>query len=276
VLSTGLPYTVAMVLSSAALARAAGRYIAFVSWYFFITQFRARLFPRIARRVQVDHSLDEAVPFEPGRAEAYLDFVRLWIVSLGYARRRLGRAAVPILADFVDGLANCYREAYGVYRRCASTTRRPARAANARFRLVYLVDPHLYCVPSLHVMLVCAAFTSLREAFEKAGRPEEGRAASLEVRSRALEIADAVLYVKQHSVNCVPAALYMTSCLYPGFGPDEARDFMDGMLRDPGLAASRPAILERMKSLYELFMAERAEARDYRDPIVEFLLAYGR
>lgn len=268
------PLALACLLSPR-LAAALGRYLSTVLRFFFLSQWGSRLAPRSMPPRRVDHPLDGLVPFEPARSGTYLHFVRLWITALSYARRELGPGSAAACAAFLDGLSACYREAYSVYRRRVSTTSRPTVAANAEFRLVYLVDPHLYCVPSLHVMIVCHVFTAFERMFREAGRAEAAAAPRLELYRRAVAITDSVLYVKQHSVNCVPAALYYSSRLMPEFGRPEARAFLSDLLADLPSGADRRAILDYMGGLYERLMDEgEAEGAERWRPVLRFLDSY--
>jgi len=241
------------------LGAALARCLVTILRFFFLSQNTAHLEPRGIPLVEVDHPLDAKVPFMPESAGVYLGFIRDWIAALSHALRALGIAEAERAAvAFLDGLGSCYREAYRVYRRRVSTTARPRKAANARLGLIYLLDPHLYCVPSLHVMVVCHAFLGYEAMFESLGKGAESAVGREELLRRAVAITDSVLYVKQHSVNCIPAALFATSCMRPEFGRSEARAFIGELLDGLDSADDRAAIRSHIASTYEGLMDEEA------------------
>ena len=259
------------------------RYIYTVARYFFFEQYRLRAKPNSAPLVYVDHEFDERVPFAPERVSIYLDFIRIWVAAISHARRELGRASTDAIAAFIDGLSDSYLEAYRVYRRCASTTRRPTVAANGSFGLIYAVDPHLFCLPSLHVMIVSYTWLEIRRIYTALGEGERGRSAWEDLYRQAVSITDTVIYVKQHSVNCIPAALFMTTRMRSDFSRSDALAFIDELFLEPALP-DRPSIVRYMRELYGRFMdeadrralSEGSEAGDYGDVLVEFLLGYPR
>lgn len=283
----------ACVLSRRALPALLGL-LGTVSWKFFITQHLAKLFPKRIPLVPVDHPLDRSLPFEPERSGVYLTFIPSWIRALSWARRRAGRRANGAVAAYLRGLSACYSAAYSVYRRRVSTTERPAKAANADLRMIYAVDPHLYCVPSLHVMIVLYNWLAFRDLQRALGTLDaEAEEAARDLYEQAVEITDSILYVKQHSINCIPAALYMVSAARTeaggaraaegDFGPAEAEAFMERLI--PG-EARRAEIMDYMRALYRRFMyegaaraaADRAAGRE-PDPgavLVDFLDEYAR
>lgn len=272
--TASVTYIVLCAFGSPRLFLALTRYLYTVSRYFFLAQYRFRARPSLVPLVSIDHELDELVPFEPERVGIYLGFIHIWVAALSYARKRLGRISNAELASFLDGLSLTYLEAYGVYRRCVSTTRRPPQAANASLGMIYTVDPHLFCLPSLHVMIVNYAWLRFREIYRALGREEEGRDAWEDLYRQAVLITDTVVYVKQHSVSCIPAALFMTTRMRPDFGPDLAFAFIEKLFLDPVLP-DRPRMVAYMRDLYQWFMDE-ADRRggDYREVLVDFLMSY--
>ena len=93
----------------------------------------------------------------------------------------------------------------------------------------------------------------------------------------AVNIAETVLYVKQHSVNCIPAALYMTAKLFPGLFTDgDALGFLDSMFKaqtdiQPG---DRQEIIQYMKGLFVQFQQESAACQDWKEPVKKWLINY--
>ena len=124
-------------------------------------------------------------------------------------------------------------------------------------------------------MIVCYAFLAYAAMFERLGRAGEGEPGRRELYDRALAITDSVLYVKQHSVNCIPAALFEMSCLRPEFGREEARAFAESLLVEIEPAADRDAIVSHIVSTYAGLMDERDRGgEDCARILVRFLDRY--
>lgn len=204
---------------------------------FFWLQFAVKWGFRKVPVVDVDHRLDDEVPFAPEKVGVYLDFIAFWIRPLGYIGHRFGDEAQRRYAvAFLRLIERCYREAAGVYRFRMSTTRRP-RHYRGRFLPIQLVDPHYLCVPSLHVMIVVLTYTFYRRAFAELGLTDaEADSLDRELLAGAVEITETVLYVKQHSVNCIPAALYAMSRMTPDeVTASEVDAFVDRLFADAPL-----------------------------------------
>ncbi|HPE88356.1 MAG TPA: hypothetical protein P5298_11655 [Spirochaetia bacterium] len=260
--------------------RAAASFAATVVGRFFLDQYaHARRLRRGVSPVRVkniEHPLDACVPIRYEAAGVYLTFVKLWIGALSYFRRRLGRAFDDSVIEFLAGLGRCYSDAGSVYGRCLSTTRRPDRAPSLRLAFVYAVDPHLFCVPSLHVLVVCYTYFRLRELL--AATADDGRfGRELDaLRARAVEITESILFVRQHSVNCIPTALAMLSVILPGYDEREAKAFMAELFSidvevDSG---DRARVVDYMAGLYDRVAPAGGRSEDRYDAIVDFLEAY--
>jgi hypothetical protein len=236
---------------------------------------------------QVDHELDSLIPFSPGWIGVYLDFVGLWVRMLGFLLKRFRARARAAAAGFMDSMGELYRFAGEVYQKNLSTTRRPYYVAELRFFLLHLADPHLMCIPSLHVMVVILTYTRFRDILRDLDKEGRFSLQAEEIRRGALDITEAILYVKQHSVNCVAAAMYaMTRFDGAAFPPEEADSFAAGLFAGesgrnagPGMAAlprigpeageaARGYILE----LYRRFYRQGLEAgQDWAKPLLDFL-----
>jgi hypothetical protein len=126
-------------------------------------------------------------------------------------------------------------------------------------------------------MVVIRTYTLFREIAKKLG--EDFTPQIEELRRGALAITEAVLYVKQHSVNCIPAALYAMTMFDPSlFPPDEAERFVSGIFKEAKLPDKPDAgmIRERILSLYRRFLAEgeasgRHPGQDWKQPLFDFL-----
>ncbi|MDR3146581.1 MAG: hypothetical protein LBU21_09910 [Treponema sp.] len=259
------------------LRKAAVKSVVSIFYYFFFLQYRAALLPGRIPVSQVDHPLDKGIPFRPRWVAVYLDFVAFWIRMIGFLLRRYPRGAREPVRHFIVTLGELYAFAAEVYLKNLSTTRRPRYYRRPRFALIHLADPHLMCVPSLHVMVVIRTYTAFRRILRSLG--EAGRMAPRieEVRRGALAITEAILYVKQHSVNCIPAAMYAMSCFDPPlFPPEEAAVFVSRLFRDPRSPEQGEAIREHILSLYCRFVSEGGTARSWKDPLLAFLAARPR
>lgn len=229
--------------------------------------------------VHVDNPLDDKVRFNPRRIADYLGFVNFWIRPLALLVTTLGRKkSKPYLIEFYYRLKTAYKNAAEIYRFRFSTTNRPHYKRRIYFAAVHMLDPHYLCVPSLHITIVCLAYSFMRKVFD-----DEGYDAGLkemwnkELYDGAVKIAETVLYVKQHSVNCIPAALYLTAKLFPGlFSEGDALGFLDSMFktRTDILPDDRREIIQYMKSLFTQFLQESAACQDWKEPVKKWLINY--
>jgi hypothetical protein len=239
---------------------------------FFLLQFRASLLPGRIPVTPVDHPLDEKVPFIPRWVDIYLDFAHLWIRILGFLLRRYRRRAIPPVKDFINSMNRLYRFASEVYAKNMSTTRRPRYIARPRFFLIHLTDPHLLCIPSLHVMEMILTYTRFREILRSLGDEEALAPLIDEVNFRTALITEAILYVKQHSVNCVAAALYAMRRFDPArFPPAEAAVFVSRLSLAPLAPADREIIRDHITALYRRFMEGSHPGEPWEAPLLEFM-----
>jgi hypothetical protein len=273
----------------------ARRCIASIFYNFFFCQYRAALAGKFKRKKsipvsRVDHELDGLIPFTPAWIKVYLDFVGFWIRMLGFLLKRFGDRAGEEAAFFLDSMAELYRFAGEVYRKNLSTTRRPFYIRRPRFLLIHLADPHLMCIPSLHVMVAILTYTRFGRIMRGFGGGDSPLVE--EFRRGALDITAAILYVKQHSVNCVAAAMYAMTCFdRAGFSPDEAEAFAaclfaagGGNAGNAGLPATAGlpaigdeegrAVREHIVKLYRLFLSQSGGKRrgeEWTGPLLDFL-----
>ncbi|HOZ71887.1 MAG TPA: hypothetical protein PK179_05180 [Spirochaetales bacterium] len=277
----GAAYLVMKVVARWSTLRAAASFAATVIGRFFLDQYahaaRLRKGSSPVRVKNVEHPLDAIIPIRYEAARVYLTFVKLWMDALGYFRHRLGKAFDDVVIEFLAGLGRCYSDAGSVYGRCLSTTRRPDTAPSLRLAFVYAVDPHLFCVPSLHVLVVCYTYFRLRELLAATGEAERFGRELGALRSRAVEITESILYVRQHSVNCIPTALAMLSVIAPGYDEVEAKAFMAELFArdaevEPG---ARARVLDYMTSLYDQVAPAGGSPEDRYNAIIDFLKAYG-
>lgn len=281
VLAGGTLYLVLVVLTSWRLFRRTVRLGVTISRRFFIDQFRYRRALRTgsdnAPEIRnIEHPLDARVPIRYEAINTYLGFVQMWISALGYIRRREGRRFNDDILDFMTGLERCYVDAALVYGQCLSTTRRPDRAPNPRLALVYAVDPHLFCVPSLHVLVVCYTYRKLSDILTQSGLSDTYSAELAALRQRATSITESILYVRQHSVNCIPTALSMLSVILPSYDDAEARAFLTTLFAsDHSIAPEdRAEISAYMASLLADISALGPGQDERYGAIVRFLKSY--
>lgn len=281
VLSGGTFYLVLVVLTSWRLLRRTVRFALTVSKKFFIDQFLYRRAlragsPNAPDIRNIEHPLDARVPIRYETIATYLGFVQMWISALSYVRRREGRGFNGAILDFLTGLERCYVDAAGVYGQCLSTTRRPERAPNPRLAFVYAVDPHLFCVPSLHVLVVCYTYRKLADILAESGLHDRYAVELAALRDRATAITESILYVRQHSVNCIPTALSMLQVILPSYDEAEARSFLATLfVSDAAIAADeRTEIGSYMVSLLSSLNTQADGQSGRYGAIVRFLKSY--
>ena len=286
-----VPMAYVRILGSPYLRTTALFCIASILRNFFFKQYKAAFFPGRIPVSQVDHPLDAKIPFLPGKVGIYLDFVAFWVRSLGFLLRKFRRRALEPVRSFIEDMGKLYAFAAEVYGINLSTTKRPFYIGSPRFFVIHTVDPHLMCIPSLHVMVVVFAYTRFREMLKTLGEGENFAAQGEELYAGALAITEAILYIKQHSVNCIPAALYAMTCFDPALFPqEEAERFVSLIFAEVKSPAKEDCeeIRDRIISLYRRFLSEGGEGQagenpgelnpdannsgpDWKDPILNFL-----
>jgi hypothetical protein len=236
-----------------------------IFYNFFFRQYKAKLLRNVPV-VNVDHILDEKIPFLPQKVNIYLDFIAFWVRTAGFL---LKIGIKKEAADFVRSIGELYALAAEVYMKHMSTTRRPRYLGTFRFILIHALDPHLMCIPSLHVMVVMFVYKKFAvstSAFENQ---------KSELKEGALAITESVLYVKQHSVNCIAAAFYALSrfdeALFP---PREVEALTARLFTDGTIAESDAALIrEHILALYRKFLSE-GQNQPWEKPLLDFLAAF--
>ena len=264
------------VLFSRTLSGHGVRLVRDILYYFFFLQFQTRFRPGKRPVVNVDHPLDSTIPFCPSDVKKYMSFIPLWMKSLSYFRKTRGKAAETETAFFLDGLARVYREAGLIYDRCQSTTVRPAPILHPLFLQIHFFDPHLHCVPSLHVAVVIYNYLMMRNLLAD-GSCESDAAEIAYAQDEAAAIIDTILTVKQHSVNCVAAGLYYIHVLCPEYTREECYGLIDSLLEARAEEVPRlEEIRNYVKNLLSRFLErhDTMEKPDVRTVILEFLETY--
>ncbi|MDR1399012.1 MAG: hypothetical protein LBJ41_03725 [Treponema sp.] len=276
------PLTMLKVLTTPVLCGAARRYFKAVFTKFFALQYKAARKPGLIPVASVDHTLDATIPFSPKWVAIYLDFVPFWIRIIGFLLKTYKQESWTATANFIDTMGQLYNSAAEVYARHLSTTRRPRYLGSPRFIVIHAFDPHLMCIPSLHVMVVIRAYTKFRAIVQAMG-DEQRFSAELDAAQRhAITITESLLHIKQHSINCVAAAMYAMTCFdAPLFPPEEARCFVDALFATPDKdrrppemhpdAAERVAIQGYIWRLYQRFVEAGTGATAWEEPLLAFL-----
>ena len=252
------------------------RFVATAAIDFFCLQFRRRLGLLKTKIIHVDSPLDEFIPFKPENIDIYLDFINFWLrpLSLLIALRR--KTAAKRISDFLVLINRCYKEASDFYKFRMSTTKRPEGLANRKFFWIKLLDPHYLCVPSLHVSVVVLTSTYFKRVFKEEQLSEaEQNFYNSEIYAEAMKIAETVLYIKQHSVNCVAAALYMMNCILEGeFSIQDAVDFINNMFvnADDITDGHKSLINEHLNMLFEQLLLEGTNEYDWVTPLKRWIL----
>jgi hypothetical protein len=131
-------------------------------------------------------------------------------------------------------------------------------------------------------MVVINAFIQFRDIVRGMGKEEEFSFQIEELRRGALAITESLLYVKQHSINCIAAAMYaMTRLDERLFPPEEAEVFgsllFSGEARAPAMPKTRLpgedalAIRGHILSMYRRFVKEGRNAKTWDVPLFNFL-----
>ncbi|MDR2782335.1 MAG: hypothetical protein LBB48_00575 [Treponema sp.] len=258
-------------LLNSALRKAGCACIGKMFYNFFFTQYKGALLRNIPV-VNVEHPLDEEIPFLPQKVNIYLGFFSFWIRTASFLNR-IYPDRKECAADFIASIGRLYKAAAEVYAACFSTTKRPHYLGTFRFVLIHAFDPHLMCIPSLHVMLVIRTYTAFASIIRTSGDSEMYARQAAELRRCALAITESVLYVKQHSVNCVSAAMYAMTRFDPQlFTEKDAEAFAGDLFTDntvPSAVAGR--IREHILSLYRRFLAQGESSADWTEPLLAFL-----
>jgi len=237
VYNASVGYAFVRTLGNSSLRPTALRCIFSIFRNFFCRQFRYALFPSRVPVSRVDHPLDLKIPFTPSWMNVYLGFVPYWIRVLTFLLKNCGLGRVPgsfeAARDFIASMGELYRFATEVYRKNLSTTKRPFYVSRPRFFFVHVLDPHLMCIPSLHVMVAVFAYAKFAAILWSLNLDEKCAAQIEEMRRGALAICQAILFVKQHSVNCIGASLYaMTRFDAELFPPEKAEAFCSWLFEE--------------------------------------------
>lgn len=230
--------------------------------------------------VHVDHHLDQQIPFTPSKVKIYLDFVWFFCRIITMLLKKLGNAsAIPLCAGFVHFIAGLYEKAGSVYSTTLTTTDRPKYYGSPRFILIHAADPHLLCVPSLHVAIVAGTYAFIRQELKNSSFSEGEKEAILaEIYEGAVRITESVLYVKQHSINCVAGAMYLLTAGHEDgfFTEEDSGKFLDKLFEDADDIFPQDVIDIRnyMKEMYSNLIEENKKSQLWQQPLFNWLNNY--
>lgn len=230
----------------------------------------------------VDAPLDKKIPFDPSKVQTYMNFIPYFLKPTVMLIKRMGyKNAAPYLNEYLDFIATMYKNAASIYRFCMTTTHRPDYKKGKEFKTIHIADPHLLCVPSLHVTIAAGTYAWFKQFFKlNLFEKEEADFYLNELFYEGQKITESVLYVKQHSVNCIPIALYMLSSSMNEefFSVNDADYFMTSLFSDCSDIDenSKTEIREYFKFMYERNFLENIYADKWQDCIKHWLIDYAK
>ncbi len=250
-------------------------FIGTIATTFFIPQFQSRLKIKKRKIVNVDHELDELIPFSADYIKIYMGFIPLWIKSIYFIYLEFGNKSLHLIAEYINNIGELYRSGFDVSNSCQSTTTRPRSGRNIPLKMMHWADPHLHCVPSLHVMIVC--FNHLRiETFIKILAGETtGYEAELDyLKNQAVLITNSILFMKQHSINCIPAGLFAISTECSDFTDEYALNLIEEIRKmNTGSINRMEEIATYISDLYIEFR-ESSGSDSNKEILIDFLHGY--
>ncbi|MBE6350747.1 MAG: hypothetical protein E7062_08395 [Spirochaetaceae bacterium] len=278
--SFGIFYAYFMVITHWKSFCALLKYLKTVLTKFFGIQFLVKFKLKKIPVISVDNELDELVPFVPAKVDTYLDFINFWVRPMALLGKLLGgKKGSLYAAEYLTLIEKTYSQAACIYQFRMTTTHRPLGDVgkyNKDFWPIRNLDPHFLCVPSLHVAVVTLAYVFFKDVFKKEGLSQEYyERFTQELYDGAVEIIETVLYVKQHSVNCIPAALYMmTNILKEKFTVKNGVDVIDSLFVSATdvKEADKKAIHEYIHFFFEKLVLEGCNEEDWTVPVKRWLL----
>jgi hypothetical protein len=252
------------------------RFLSTVWTEFFYPQYRLRWFAKDRRIYSVSAAIDAEIPFRPEYYPKYLSFVSLWLKTLGFVRKTAGDRLMPRLLEFVSDMDRLYREAGAISRAYPTTTRRPPGFQNGRMLVIKAFDPHYHCLPSLHIIVVVYTYIKFSEWIpDLAATRAEADSWKLYLRREMLEIAESVLYVKQHSVSCIAASLFFVAVHLPATDEAFVKGFVESLFEEERDVPAQK-IRGYVSSLYLEFMTRsRTERKPCREILTDFIRSQG-
>jgi len=144
--------------------------------------------------------------------------------------------------------------------------------------MIHRLDPHFMCVPSLHVAIMIMAWIFYRNVFKTHLQNEKDiDFYTKQIFESARAITETVLYVKQHSVNCIPAALYMMTIIQKKhFSLSDAVYFIENLFTENTDISEgiKKSIRSYIQILFERFVLENCSEDDWTIPLKRWLTTY--
>jgi hypothetical protein len=229
--------------------------------------------------IYIDSEIDDKIPFTPDKVGTYLRFVNYFVRPISMLVKRFGlHKAAPVCAEYINFIASLYEDAGTIYKYCLTTTHRPEYKKNRQFRFIYKNDPHYLCVPSLHICIVTGCYSFFRDLFVKEHFTQnEQDLWNKELYTDAVAIGESVLFVKQHSVNCIPAALYMMTIVHSNlFTTYDSVNFINSLFAcDNTISPSdRIEIINHINFMYERLLLESTCSDTWQEPVKHWLRIY--
>ena len=262
----------------------AWQFIFNVTHNFFFLQQRQVLHLTHRPVINVQTDLDDKIPFEPSKVNTYLGFIPFFVKPFDMMIKRMGyKKASPYINKNLYVLSKTYKSASSIYRFSMTTTSRPHYLQDAAFKAIHAADPHLLCVPSLHVSICAVTYAWYTQFFKETSAlglftKEEADRRMEEIKKQAIAIIESVLFVKQHSVNCIPTALYMISAVFGKdfFSAKDAVNFIEELFKNSTEVdeKTRLEIADHFTSLYERTLLENSFNDHWQDSIKNWLTEY--
>ena len=230
--------------------------------------------------VHVDHELDKCIPFTPSKVKIYLDFIWFVCRTLTMLFSKIEKeSAINAVGGFESFFTDLYKNAGSIYSTTLTTTDRPKYFAGPKFITIHAFDPHLLCVPSLHVAIVAGLYAFIRKILDQNEiNTYEKELILKEIYDGAVKITESVLYVKQHSINCVAGAMYMLTASHAeGFWTEkDACDFLDALFKDSDLVFPSDVLEIRnyMKEIYKGLLEDRKKQQIWQQALFNWLNNY--
>ena len=232
--------------------------------------------------INVDTEIDKKIPFSPEHVKTYISFIDYFIRPVDMIEKRLGyKYSSQYVCLYLKFLSTLYKNSASIYRFCMTTTTRPNYLKTQRFRAIHFFDPHLLCVPSLHVAISAGVYAWFKQFFQLEIIPEKDSQMYLEeIRTHAVAIVESVLFVKQHSVNCIPLALYMlTSTMSKSFfSIEDALELIESLFLTTSEISpeNRKEIIDYFIYMYDRALLESKYSADWQSCIQHWLTDFAK
>jgi len=234
--------------------------------------------------VNVEHPFDFTIPFEPELGKVYHRFfphgfrVMNLLFKNFFSKWHKGKSTrefYSVICEMISGITRYYYDCSWICSRIRSTTSRPPVRLRIPFILIHLTDPHFHCVPSLHVLSMYYFYAWVRTAGTKfAATSAEALELSDQAFHEATIVTEAILFVKQHSVNCIAASFFMLTITMPFFEESEVRRCILSLFTTfgaelPNKDTLRSYMLEHYQALVSEYRSQ--SGRDWKNFLIRYL-----